>query len=87
MPLHHCSKSDGVNIPTGLQKYGDVALRDTASGHGGGGLRWGIFVVLPNLNDSFPNGEDAAPPNTTLTFCSHRLCQLTPLYLHSPTKQ
>lgn len=53
VPLHHCSKSDGVNIPTGLQKYGDGALRDTASGHGGGGLRWGILVVLPNLN-GFP---------------------------------
>ena len=34
------------------QSCGDVALRDVGSGHGGGGLGWGILEVFSNLNDS-----------------------------------
>ena len=37
-----------------FQSYGDVALRDVVSGHGGGGLGldWVILVVFSNLNVS-----------------------------------
>ena len=37
-----------------FQNYGDVALRDIVSGHGGGGLGldWMILAVLSSLNDS-----------------------------------
>ena len=37
--------------------HGDVALRDVGSGHGGGGLGWGILEVFSNLNSSVIPGS------------------------------
>lgn len=35
-----------------LNNHSDVALRDTASGHGRGGLELDIIVVFSNLHNS-----------------------------------
>lgn len=38
-------------FPEVFQNHGDVALRNTVSGHGGSGLDLMILEVLSNLND------------------------------------
>ena len=44
----------GITIPGGVTEPGDVAMRDTISGHGGGGLSLDLMVldVSSNLNDT-----------------------------------
>jgi len=53
MQWHSCSGGDGVTIPGGVQ-YGEVAWKDTVSGHGvvGMGLVLGILDTFSNLNHS-----------------------------------
>ena len=36
----NCPGGDGDAVPEGVKVCGDVALRDTGSGRGGGGLGW-----------------------------------------------
>jgi len=38
--LHGCSEMWGITVPGGVQRRGDVALRDVGSGHGGVGCWW-----------------------------------------------
>ena len=48
-PCCFCCGSTSLEV---FKNYGDVALMDVVSGHGGGGLGLSILEVFSNLNDS-----------------------------------